>query len=69
MNSEFQDVLNEKSLVDLMKNLGFKTHWYSMQSSKQFGTEMLNIMAMEADNYLFRDRIKIDFPNKENLYD
>jgi KDO II ethanolaminephosphotransferase len=69
LNSEFQDVLNEKSLVDLMKNLGFKTHWYSMQSSKQFGTEMLNIMAMEADNYLFRDRIKIDFPNKENLYD
>jgi KDO II ethanolaminephosphotransferase len=52
-----------------MKNLGFKTHWYSMQSSKQFGTEMLNIMAMEADNYLFRDRVRIDFPNKENLYD
>ena len=69
LNSEFQDVPNEKSLIDLMKNLGFKTHWYSMQSSKQFGTEMLNIMAMEADNYLFRDRIRIDFPNKENLYD
>ena len=69
LNSEFQDVPNEKSLIDLMKNLGFKTHWYSMQSSKQFGTEMLNIMAMEADNYLFRDRVRIDFPNKENLYD
>lgn len=69
LNSEFQDIPNEKSLIDLMKNLGFKTHWYSMQSSKQFGTEMLNIMAMEADNYFFRDRIRIDFPNKENLYD
>jgi glucan phosphoethanolaminetransferase (alkaline phosphatase superfamily) len=69
LNSEFKDIPSEKSLIDLMKNLDFKTHWYSAQSSKQFGTEMLSIMAMEADNYLFRDRIRIDFPSRENTYD
>ena len=69
LNSEFMDIPKEKSLVDLMKNLDFKTYWFSMQSSKQFGTEMLNIMAMEADEYFFRDRMRIDLPNKNNIYD
>ena len=63
------DIPKEKSLVDLMKKLDFKTYWFSMQSSKQFGTEMLNIMAMEAEEYFFRDRIRIDFPDKNNIYD
>ncbi len=69
LNSEFMDIPKEKSLVDLMKNLDFKTYWFSMQSSKQFGTEMLNIMAMESDEYFFRDRIRMYFPNRSNLYD
>ena len=69
LNSEFMDIPKEKSLVDLMKNLDFKTYWFSMQSSKQFGTEMLNIMAMESDEYFFRDRIRMYFPNRTNLYD
>ena len=69
LNSQFMDIPPEKSIVDLMKNLGFKSYWYSMQSSKQFGTEMLNIMAMEADDYFFRDRIHNDLPDHKNLYD
>ena len=69
LNSQFMDIPPEKSIVDLMKNLGFRSYWYSMQSSKQFGTEMLNIMAMEANEYFFRDRIRNDFPENKNLYD
>lgn len=56
--AEFLDIPPEKSIVSLYKDLGFKTHWYSAQSSKEFGNGMLTIMASEADDYFFRDRIK-----------
>ena len=57
LDSEFLEIPPEKSLVNLAKNLGFKTHWFSTQSSKEFGNGMLNIMAMEADEYFFRDHL------------
>ncbi len=69
LNTEFMDIPPEKTIIELMKKLDFKTHWFSMQSSKQFGTEMLNIMAMEADEYFFRDRLRIDLPDHEQLFD
>ncbi len=53
----FVDIPPEKSVVSVFKDLGFKTYWYSAQSSKEFHNGMLNIMAAEADDYFFRDRL------------
>lgn len=57
---DFKDIPPEKSIVNLFKELGFKTHWYSAQSSKEFHNGMLNIMALEADDYFFRDRLQAE---------
>lgn len=65
---DFADIPPEKSVVNLFKELGFKTSWYSAQSSKEFHNGMLNIMAAEADDYFFRDRLQS--ANKSNkIYD
>lgn len=56
--SEFVDVLPEKTLISVFKELGFKTYWYSAQSSKEFHNGMINMMAAEANEYFFRDRLQ-----------
>ncbi len=56
--ADFVDIPPEKSLVSVFKELGFKTYWYSAQSSKEFHNGMINIMAAEADDYFFRDRLQ-----------
>ncbi len=66
--SNFIAIPPEKSIVSLLGQMGFKTHWYSAQSSKEFGNGMLTIMAMEADDYFFRDHLKsVNRSNK--IYD
>lgn len=56
--ADFTEIPPEKSAVSVFKELGFKTYWYSAQSSKEFHNGMINIMAAEADDYFFRDRLQ-----------
>jgi len=65
---DFVDIPEEKSLIDIFRRIGFHTSWFSAQSSKEFGNGMLNVMAMEADEYFFRDRLKT-VANNEKIYD
>lgn len=69
LDAEFVEIPPEKSLINLMKNLGFHTSWFSAQSSKEFGNGMLNIMALESDEYFFRDRLKTSIKPDEKPYD
>jgi glucan phosphoethanolaminetransferase (alkaline phosphatase superfamily) len=66
---EFLEIPPEKSIVSVFKNLGFKTHWYSSQSSKEFGNSMLNVMAMESDSYFFRDKLRSESSGNHKIYD
>ncbi len=65
---DFVDMPPEKSLVSVFHELGFKTYWYSAQSSKEFSNGMLNIMASEADDYFFRDRLQSSLRSNK-IYD
>ena len=65
---QFVDIPPEKSVVSVFKDLGFKTSWYSAQSSKEFRNGMLNIMADEADEYFFRDRLQSSL-RSDKIYD
>ncbi len=66
--NQFIDIPQEKSAVALFKELGFKTYWFSSQSSKEFHNGMLNIMASEADEYFFRDRLQSNL-HSAKIYD
>lgn len=66
--ADFVDIPPEKSVVSVFKDLGFKTYWYSAQSSKEFRNGMLNIMAAEADDYFFRDRLRSSL-RSHKIYD
>ncbi len=67
--ADFIDIPPEKSIISVFKNLGFKTYWYSAQSSKEFGNGMLNIMARETDDYFFIDRIRTTLKSNQKVYD
>jgi glucan phosphoethanolaminetransferase (alkaline phosphatase superfamily) len=67
--AEFVDIPPEKSIISVFKNLGFKTYWYSAQSSKEFGNGMLNIMASEADDYFFIDKLQTSLKANDKVYD
>lgn len=66
---DFIDIQPEKTLVDLMKQLGFTTNWFSLHSSKQLGSKAVNVIGMEADNYFFKDYLKINSRKTSQLYD
>ncbi len=66
--ADFVDIPPEKSIVALFGEIGFKTHWYSAQSSKEFGNGMLTILASEAEDYFFRDRLQA-VNRLDNIYD
>ncbi|NBV07324.1 MAG: lipid A phosphoethanolamine transferase, partial [Proteobacteria bacterium] len=66
--SDFIDIPPEKSVVSTFKELGFHTYWYSAQSSKEFRNGMLSIMASEADDYFFRDRLQAKI-HSSKIYD
>ena len=67
--ANFIDIPPEKSIISVFKNLGFKTHWYSAQSSKEFTNGMLNIMAREADDYFFVDKLQTTIKANQKVYD
>ncbi|MES2676963.1 MAG: sulfatase-like hydrolase/transferase [Pseudomonadota bacterium] len=67
--AEFIDIPPEKSIISVFKNLGFKTYWYSAQSSKEFTNGMLNIMAAETDNYFFIDKLQTTLKANQKVYD
>ncbi len=67
--ADFIDIPPEKSIVSVFKNLDFDSHWYSAQSSKEFGNGMLTAMAHEADDYFFVDKIKTSLKVGEKTYD
>lgn len=67
--ADFIDIPPEKSVVSVFKNLGFDSHWYSAQSSKEFGNGMLTAMAHETEDYFFVDKIKTSLKVGEKPYD
>ncbi len=67
--ANFVDIPPEKSIISVFKNLGFKTYWYSAQSSKEFTNGMLNIMAAETDDYFFVDKLQTSLKANQKVYD
>lgn len=66
LKSELVEIPLEKSIISVFKKFGYTTYWMSSQSSKSFGSGILNILGVESDNFFYRDYLK-KFHNK--VYD
>lgn len=60
LKSQYIDIPPETSIISVFKKFGFKTYWYSSQSSKEFGNGILNILGIESDNAFYRDYLLKD---------
>ena len=58
LKSELIEIPPEKSIISVFKKFGYETYWMSSQSSKSFGSGMLNILGVESDHFFYRDHLK-----------